>query len=753
MRVKHAVLVVLALLSGLACDSGPDEHEIGPPVVSDEVYQLAHGCYTIEGAGAGGLERTASGETFTFTAADPSSAARFFLQPSDLGTYLLYDEQEHYLVAEEGDEGELELGRTAELLSDILLLDDSFESPAEWEIFVPEGDEEHVLLRHRASGQYLTTEGLSEEPAEAAVLTFDAQDEGCAEFPELTIDADGAVETTHFDDGDLFGIVETHNHLLTNYAFGGGGIFHGSAFHRLGVEHALSSCEPFHGSEGRRDLVGFTYDFEGELAMEDLVPIMLLGQTSEFNHHTAGYPEFTDWPNSWDSSTHQTMYYRWIERAYLGGVRLMVQHATGNSVLCDLVTGLDNQQVRYSCNDMVSVERIIEESYNLERYIDAQSGGPGQGWFRIVTTPAEAREVIGEGKLAVVLGIEISNLFDCFVTPREGFPVCDAAFVREQLDHFHELGVRAIFPVHKYDNAFSAGDGHREIIELGNFINSGYYSNFVEDCPDIPVIFDRGSVSFGGLNQPRDEYQAPPPVDMSDFADDPLGTLLQASDELEGPPLEGDYCQNAGLTPLGETLIREMILRGMILEIDHLPRRSLVRTYELLEEYDYPAAATHGNNNNGRLYQLGGVSKTNIGRCSDPDRPGAMGDQLRSRVELIAEMGGYPAEGFGFDFNGFAGGPRPRFGEHSRCSAEQSNPVTYPFQSYAGDITFTEPQLGDRRVDFNTEGMIHIGLIPELIEDARRDGVTDEELEPLFRSAEAYLRMWERAEERAAALQ
>ena len=67
-------------------------------------------------------------------------------------------------------------------------------------------------------------------------------------------------------------------------------------------------------------------------------------------------------------------------------------------------------------------------------------------------------------------------------------------------------------------------------------------------------------------------------------------------------------------------------------------------------------------------------------------------------------------------------------------------------------MTFTQPALGTRTVDFNTTGMIHIGLLPELIEDARRDGVTDADLEPLFRSAEAYLRMWEKAESRAAAL-
>jgi len=78
--------------------------------------------------------------------------------------------------------------------------------------------------------------------------------------------------------------------------------------------------------------------------------------------------------------------------------------------------------------------------------------------------------------------------------------------------------------------------------------------------------------------------------------------------------------------------------------------------------------------------------------------------------------------------------------------------VTYPFTSCAGDITFQEPKVGNRSIDFNTEGMVHLGLVAELIEEVRRDGVTDEELEPLFKSAEGYLRMWEKAERRGAAL-
>jgi hypothetical protein len=130
-----------------------------------------------------------------------------------------------------------------------------------------------------------------------------------------------------------------------------------------------------------------------------------------------------------------------------------------------------------------------------------------------------------------------------------------------------------------------------------------------------------------------------------------------------------------------------------------------------------------------------------------------MADSLRNRVALIAANGGYPAIGFGFDLNGFAGAPGPRFGPNARCGdTPQDSPIRYPFPSYAGDVTFTEPAVGERVLDFNTEGMVHLGLMAELIEDARNTGVTDEELEPLFRSAEAYLRMWERAEARGAAL-
>lgn len=764
MRIWSIGLIAAGLVaSGCAPDPGGDETpntetqgdgdgdgddtdtdgETGDPPQLD-VHGFANGCYAVR-SGDRYLAASDDGTGYGFGAATADDASRFFMKASDLGTYLLYDEDGAYLVADDGP-----LLRRSELESDLSLVNDSYISGAEWLPQNSQSDDEQYWLLNRRNDSFLALDGLDDI---GASLTFETV-EGCREHPELSLDASGEVMRTTFEDGDLYGIVDTHSHILSNFGFGGGGIFHGGAFHRLGVEHALPDCAQFHGEMGRKDFFGFAFDTAGANGADlaGLLPDLIGGELSEDNHATAGYPEFTDWPNGPSSSTHQTQYYRWLERAYLGGLRLVVQHATTNSAICHFMVGEGIQETRYDCEDMTAVDRILDETVAMERYIDAQSGGPGEGWFRIVRSPAEAREVIGAGKMAVILGIETSNLFDCKITPSADDPTCDADYVREQLDYYYDLGVRAIFPVHKYDNAFTPGDGDRAFIELGNFVNSGHWSNFTDNCPaEVTDGFDRGDVFFGGLNQPRDNYLAAAPLDFSAFPAAPVTAVSLFLTEILAPALEGDYCQNATLTELGETLLDELMQRGMIIEVDHFPQWSYQRAFEILEDADYPAVGTHGRNFNGLLYQLGGISKTSLRRCHDAANPGSSIAPYQAKIDLIVDNGGYPAEGFGLDLNGFAGAPRARFAEGA-CPTPQENPVTYPFRSYADDVEFSTPFVGERELDFNFEGLAHIGLLPELIEDARKDALSDADLEPLFRSAEGYIRMWELAEERGAAL-
>ncbi|MES2640223.1 MAG: hypothetical protein V4850_12090 [Myxococcota bacterium] len=721
-----------------------------PPVEDLDVEAWSNQCVSlrVDGKWLVGAE-----STYAWHPGAEAEAARFRLQAADLGTYLLYDTDAHYLVAESDI-----VTREASLESDMTrieggVIDDAYVSGGEWALEPSWKGGPRYQLRSRRNGTLLGKVGLGPDERALAITLEPA--EGCATFPELSVDASGTIARTTFDDGTLYGIADAHSHVLSNFGFGGGGLFHGGAFHRLGVEHALPDCAPFHGEAGRRDLFGYAFDASGNNSADlaSMVDELIAGELSEDNHLTAGYPDFPDWPDAGHRATHQAQYHRWLERSWMAGLRLVVQHATTNSIICNFTVGDDIQPSRYDCEDMTSVDRIIDESWAMQRYIDAQSGGEGKGWFRVVQTPAEAREVIEAGKMAVVLGIEASDLFRCTLTPRPGGPVCDEAYVEAQLDEYHARGVRAVFPNHKYDNRFSPGDGAGDFIELGNFFNSGHWTNKTQDCPDdgMPAGFDGGSVSFGGLAEAREAYLSEPPNDFSKFPDDPLDTAIQYVAQILEGPLEGRWCQNATLTNVGEALFAGLMARGMIIEVDHLPMWSYRRAFEILEANDYPAAGTHGRDWDGRIYAGGGISTVNLGRCQDPANPGSTLRSVLDEAALIALNGGYPGTPFGFDLNGFAGAPGPRFTEGA-CPVAQQDPVTYPFTSYAGDVTFTEPRLGTRTVDFNTEGMVHIGLLPELIEDARHDAESDADLEPLFRSAEAWIRMWEKAEARAADL-
>ncbi len=727
------ILPLLALVA--ACSN--------EPVAELDVYSQANGCFALR---AGGRYLAASGTSAGFTASSLQDASSFRLQPADLGTYVLYDAERGYVVAD-GDG----LVRQTELESDMTRTDDDYVSGALWTLNThSRGGETYALLNER-TGRWLATDTTTDTERRAARVTFEAAT-GCADYPELTLDATGELGRTTWDDGDLYGFVDMHSHLFSNYGFGGA-MYHGAPFHPLGVEHALGDCDVAHGEMGKTDFFGYVYDNQGNGGdLEEVLPYMIAGELPFDNHDHHGYPEFTEWPDTNARTTHQTQYYKWLERSYMGGLRLMVQHATSNSVICNITVGEGWSPARYDCEDMTGVDRQLDAAYDMERYIDAQSGGPGQGWFRLVQTPEQARAVIADGKLAVLLGIEVSDLFNCHLTPRPGGPVCDEAHVDEQLAHYYDRGVRVMFPNHKYDNAFTPGDGSDGFIEVGNFINSGHYTNKTEDCPEgIRTVFDGGNVSFSGLLDPRESYMGPPPEDFSELTDDPIETILPFALRLTSGSVEGDYCQNGSFTPIGEYLVDSMMERGMLIEVDHLSEWSYARIFEKLEAADYPAVGTHGNDNNGKLFDLGGTSFGTFGRCHDAANPGSAMNGFNARVQAITDAGNYPSLGFGFDYNGLAHGPRARFGPRSSCT-DQESPISYPFTSYDGTVTFTQPHAGERVFDYSNEGMLHIGLIPEYIEDVRKDGATDAELEPLFRSAEGYIRVWEKAVARGADL-
>ena len=76
----------------------------------------------------------------------------------------------------------------------------------------------------------------------------------------------------------------------------------------------------------------------------------------------------------------------------------MVMSVNENRVLCELQANRETD-----CNEMNTVRRALKDMHEMQDYVDAQAGGPGKGFFQIVTNPIDARRVINQGRMAVVL--------------------------------------------------------------------------------------------------------------------------------------------------------------------------------------------------------------------------------------------------------------------------------------------------------------------------------------------------------------
>jgi hypothetical protein len=236
MNLRRSSLLIAVL--SCACRSSAGTHdgsgsttsggsETGEPTPID-VEAFGNACVSLR---SGDMWLARSGEAFAFTG-DQAGAAKLFLKASDLGTYLLYDTEAGYVVAEDGP-----LVRETSLQSDVLLIDDTYVSGAEW-IFEPAPDDpaHAIRLHNRRNDRWMGGDALVDEAAALAIVAEPA--DGCTAHPELTVDANGTVMRTTFEDGTLYGIVDTHSHIMSNWGFGGGGIFHGAAFQRLGDAHA-----------------------------------------------------------------------------------------------------------------------------------------------------------------------------------------------------------------------------------------------------------------------------------------------------------------------------------------------------------------------------------------------------------------------------------------------------------------------------------------------------------------------------------
>jgi microsomal dipeptidase-like Zn-dependent dipeptidase len=524
-----------------------------------------------------------------------------------------------------------------------------------------------------------------------AKFAFERLD-GCAEYPEADTNVTGAPTRGATAFGEVSGFVDAHMHMMA-FEFLGGRVHCGRPWHAYGIASALQDC-PDHGPNGIGAIGENTLSYGNPVG----------------THDTRGWPTLKDWPHH-ASLTHEQTYYKWVERSWRAGLRMFVNLLVDNEVLCTAYPLKQN-----SCNEMDGVRLQAKRLRELQDYIDAQNGGPGRGWFRIVTTPFQARRAINEGKLAVVMGIEVSKLLDCGV--QDGQPECTAEQIDARLKEVYDLGVRDMELVNKFDNGLAgvAGDSGTTglAVNAGNRVETGRFWQ-MGACTDPH-------------NHDREQPTAPAGPDRDQLAGNLAAALLPGATPIYGP---APHCNAVGLSPLGVHLVERMMQRRMIIDPDHLSVLARQQLLDVVEQRGYSGVVSSHSWSTPdaipRILRLGGVVAPMAGSTTQ------FLEQFE-QTKAARDPRFYWGIGWGADMNGFAHQGDPREG----------GDVTYPFKSFDGRQTIDKQVSGQRVYDINVDGVAHYGLFPDWVEDLRHIG-GQEVVDDLGRGAEAYLQMWERA--------
>jgi len=650
--------------------------------VPEDRYAMAGGCYSIRASGGPYVRRNDGG--YSASAATDQAAEPFHLQATDLGRYLLFDSKRHFVAASEGAVGhavtsvtESDAGQNAttvgvhdttvhpvantaaETIKDSELNEASgrgaaviaADEPSElanWTITRSGPGTFALHLRETRQALAVDRSGaLDLVPRKnASSFTFELTD-ACAKYPEVEVNVDGPVVGGETSFQEVRGYVDAHLHMMA-FEFLGGRARCGRPWHPYGVQYALVDC-PDHEPGGHGAVL--------EHALNKFRTNPVTG------HNTDGWPTFKGWPKHW-GYTHEQVYYKWLERAWRGGLRMFTNLLVDNNQLCKVYPFKRN-----SCNEMDGVRLQAKRIRQLERYIDAQSGGPGEGWFRIVTDPFEARRVINEGKLAVVLGIEVSVPLDCGEVLER--PQCNERDIVRRLNEVYDLGVRQMELVNKFDNALSgvAGDEGATgvVVNQGNKAETGHYWRMDTCTEEDGHAHDKTQMNF------HDQSGAPDSFSGRDALVGAIFALTGTSGAVPVYP-EGPHCNQIGLTSLGEKMIRAMVNKGMIFDPDHMSARAQTQALDLLDKLDYSGViSSHGWSNKTiypRIYELGGFITPYAGDSQSFVKHW----RGHRRWEDPRFTFGF---GYGSDINGFGsqGGPR---GE------DAPDPVKYPFEGFGG---------------------------------------------------------------------
>jgi microsomal dipeptidase-like Zn-dependent dipeptidase len=379
----------------------------------------------------------------------------------------------------------------------------------------------------------------------------------------------------------LFGYADLHTHPASFLGFGG--VEDG----RKGMMWGRPAVgDRYSGQTAReRFQVGFpeTHAGESDDIIQKTLREVIIGSAdgrTNLAHARHGADSFETWPNSMLVS-HQQIDVDWLRRAHAGGLRTIVASAVDNEIvdrtydwtLGDLLAVADP----FLRGDPIRAALRMPNprfSYDVARqqidFINLMVS-ENNDFMEIARSGADARRIVEQGKLAVILGLELDTL--------------SPAQFRDLVNNYN---VRLVTPIHFVDNEIGGAAAYEVMFTLLNGIlgrGGQPYSLTRDENLDFFINQELGDAQ-SELNR----------LTASALGWAPVGEPCLAAGE---PSLAGDGLRcagrrnTAGLTSEGIELINWMMGKGVIVDLAHMSENSQAEALRQAAAKQCPLANTH----------------------------------------------------------------------------------------------------------------------------------------------------------------